>query len=95
MNILFWNVNKKALDQCLIELITERNCDLVVLAEYPNEIGGLCCRLNLDAKEEFILVPNFGGCDRIKALIKISIMWRVYLSNLDIRLLKYKHHIIN
>ena len=73
MNILFWNVYQKALDECLLKIIIEKNCDLISLAEYPNEIESLCSKLNLYSREEYKVVPNYGGCQKIKALIKTMI----------------------
>lgn len=70
MNILFWNVNKKALDECLLEIIIEKNCDLIGLAEYPKDIQSLCNKVNLYSREEYKVVTNYGGCQKIKALIK-------------------------
>lgn len=75
MNILFWNVQEKCLDECLIELIIENQCDLIVLAEYPENMDDVCARLNLKVKEKYIEVPKFGGCDfngcdKIKAMIR-------------------------
>lgn len=70
MNILFWNVYQKALDECLLNIIIEKNCDLISLAEYPNEIESLCSKLNLYSREGYKVVPNYGGCQKIKALIK-------------------------
>lgn len=37
MNITFWNVNKKALDKEIIELIKVTESDVLVLAEYPED----------------------------------------------------------
>lgn len=74
MNILFWNTHKNTykenIDSCLIELIIENNCDIVLLAEYIDELNDLCFRLNVKSKESYTILPNNKGCDHIKGLIK-------------------------
>ncbi len=70
MNLLFWNVKNKGLDDCLVELTMEKNCDLIVLAEYPKEIGRLCNRVNVLSKNNYMPVTNLGGCNKIKAFMK-------------------------
>lgn len=71
MNLLFWNTyNNKQIDSCLVEIITEKHCDIVVLAEYDNDISELCRELNKKTQEPFTVIPNMGGCDRIKGIIR-------------------------
>ena len=74
MNILFWNTCQNTsndnIDNCLPELIMEKQCDLVVLAEYENNLSRIMNRINSISREEFALMLNNGGCDRIKGLIK-------------------------
>ena len=76
MNILFWNTlrsNRKHIDKvndCIIDLISEKECDIVILAEYNGAVEDICHLQNVGQKEEFCLIPNFGGCDRIRGLIK-------------------------
>ena len=74
MNILFWNTYrnkyKKNIDDCLIELIIENNCDIIFLAEYVDELNDLCFKLNIKSKEGYKILPNNKGCDHIKGLIK-------------------------
>lgn len=70
MNILFWNMQGKNLDECLIEMITENNCDLIILAEYPYPVNQLCNRLNLYVKGNYVGIPVFNDCKRITSLIK-------------------------
>ena len=65
MNILFWNTGRRNLgnvEDCLLELITERDLDLVILAEYKGKIERLC---NLP----YVPIVN-SGCEYIHALIK-------------------------
>ena len=50
MNILFWNTSKNLTDNitnCLDEIIHEKDCDIVVLAEFDNDINNLCNMVNL------------------------------------------------
>lgn len=70
MNLLFWNMKNKGLDDCLVELTKEKDCDFVALAEYPKEIGRLCNRINLLSENNYIPVTNLGGCEKIKAFMK-------------------------
>lgn len=72
MNILFWNMNGKSLDECLKEIAVENNCDFIILAEYPGDIHFICKYLNMYIQDEYCVVPNNGGCNRIKAMIKSS-----------------------
>ena len=77
MNILFWNThnnaNKYNIDHCMLELITDKKCDLIVLAEYSDDLSYLCQMLNSAPGEEYRPIPNNGGCDKIKGLIKKGI----------------------
>ncbi|KMW10661.1 MULTISPECIES: hypothetical protein [Lachnospiraceae] len=70
MNILFWNThNNMSLDDTLIDLVLERNCTLLVLAEYENDINELCKKMNLRSKTDYKIIPSYGGCTKIKAII--------------------------
>ena len=45
--ILFWNTNKNEdIDRYLVDLINENESDIVILAEYCNNIDGLCNKLS-------------------------------------------------
>lgn len=74
LNILFWNTyrnkHRENIDDCLINLIMEKSCDIIVLSEYKEDISSLCNVLNIKSKEEYIPIPNYGGCEKIKGLIK-------------------------
>jgi hypothetical protein len=61
-NILFWNagINKckdddevkvDHIDNCIIDLIVEKNCDLVILAEYQNDLENLCNKISLHGRD--------------------------------------------
>jgi hypothetical protein len=61
-NILFWNagINKckdegkvklDHIDNCIIDLITENNCDFIILAEYQNNLDDLCNKLSLHGRD--------------------------------------------
>ena len=58
------------IDNFLIEVIRERACDLVVLAEYGESISKLCEKINAVSESDYKPIPNNNGCDRIKGLIK-------------------------
>ena len=77
MNVLFWNTsrnsNKYNINNCIIELVLDKNCDLIVLAEYDNDITYLCEIINKASIEEYCPIPNNGGCDKITGLIKKKI----------------------
>lgn len=74
LNILFWNTDKlKAknnINGCLSELISAKDCDIVILAEYTDNIRPLCGLINILSKDEYMPIPNNGGCEKIKGLIK-------------------------
>lgn len=73
MNILFWNTYKNNakgnIDKCLIDFIFEKQCDIIVLAEYEDNVKSICDMINSLCKEEYIPIPNYGGCERIKGII--------------------------
>ena len=56
LNILFWNTdklkNKNNINNCLAELISEKDCDIVILAEYIDNIQNLCASINIVSKKE-------------------------------------------
>jgi len=67
-NILFWNagiskykendeVKLDRIDNCIIDLIIERKCDFVILAEYNNEIENLCNKISLYGRD-FQIAPT-------------------------------------
>ena len=68
MNILFWNINRKNLTSCLLELIRENSVDMLILAEYPYEISPLCQKANELTYKRFNALSDT-GCPRIKVLI--------------------------
>ena len=74
LNILFWNTynnaNKYNINNCISELISDKSCDLIILAEYNDEISMLCQLVNKQSDEGYHPIPNYGGCARIKGLIK-------------------------
>ena len=54
----------------MTELILEKDCDIIILAEYADNIQILCGLTNILSKDEYIPIPNNGGCEKIKGLIK-------------------------
>lgn len=76
MNILFWNTScvrniekKVRINNCLIEIILENKCDVIVLAEYGDEISRLCGLLNMVSKDTYQPLPQYEGCKKIRGLI--------------------------
>jgi len=71
MNILFWNTYNKNvgnINNCLIELIQENKCDIVILAEYADDISSFCQLINRKSLFEYSTMPNIKICNRIKGI---------------------------
>lgn len=65
IGIGFWNVHKNLnIDGILQEMIVERKCDILILAEYENSADYFCNALSLKGKD-FYVTPLI-GCERIK-----------------------------
>lgn len=63
MNIVFWNTNKKSINEKLKELIIEKQCDIIALAEYNDDENNLINELydnNINIKKAEIY-----SCDRV------------------------------
>ncbi|MBU9728054.1 endonuclease/exonuclease/phosphatase family protein [Diplocloster modestus] len=74
MNVLFWNTGvgyyskdkdnlakKEIVDQCIVGLIEQTKCDILVLAEYGFETIGLCNKISLigtDFREHKTIQPS-------------------------------------
>ena len=73
MNILFWNTyknnHKSGIDDCLIELVIDKRCDIIILAEYHDDVRYLCRQINNISNVEYVPIPNNGGCEKIKGFI--------------------------
>jgi len=77
MNILFWNTNiskggnvkAAGINNCLLSLATENEVDLLILAEYGENIRQLCRYLSNLSGTQYIPIPNNGGCTKIKGII--------------------------
>ena len=72
LNILFWNVNKKDNDkivECILSMIAENNVDLLVLAEYGENIQTLCNLANIASKSQYKVIAGNGGCEKIKGIV--------------------------
>jgi exonuclease III len=61
--------HKENIDNCVVDLIIEKKCDLIVLAEYYDNVYLLCQKANSLSEEKYKPIPNNGGCDRISGLI--------------------------
>ena len=75
---MFWNTdiakanNTKArhINACLIEMLDEYGVDLLILAEYGDDLQKLCDEVSFGKSDGYKLIPNDGGCERIKGIIK-------------------------
>ena len=70
MKYFFWNTNKKKVNEYIKDLMIENNYDILVLAEYEDNIEELLIylrKINIEMYE--ILTP---GCERITLLTKIK-----------------------
>lgn len=70
MNCLFWNVNRKKLNDYIVEIVLENSINILALAEYEDDIDDLK-RKFIDAKYDIYEYPNVGS--RITLLTTISI----------------------
>lgn len=68
MNVLFWNTKGNSVESHLIEIIREKDCDIVLLAENNINIKSLCNTLS-QFRYDFKPLPNNGGCKRINGII--------------------------
>lgn len=70
MNFLFWNTNKNKVNNILKDIIIENNCDIVVLAEYEDNINSLLYSLD----ENDVDMYNFTmiACERIILLTRFK-----------------------
>lgn len=67
MKVLFWNTqNNEKINSYLYDAVEETNCDILVLAEYHNNINGLCNQLSLLQKDFYPWQEN--ACDMIKII---------------------------
>ena len=53
-------------------MLIEKHCDIIVLAEYSFDMDELLAEINANSKYSFSAIPNFGGCERIRGIIKNS-----------------------
>lgn len=68
IGIAFWNVYRKNdIDDSVRDLIIEKKCDILILAEYPNDVINLCNDLSLKNRD-FSPVTRIGE-GRIKILV--------------------------
>lgn len=71
MNIIFWNTNKKSINLKLKNLIMEKKCDIIALAEYNDDADELMNELynsNISMKRAVVY-----SCDRVYMLYKEDI----------------------
>lgn len=71
MKILFWNTHKNHnIDSYILDFAAENPCDIIILAEYANNINGLCNQLSL-FKLDFYFWKSL-ACNTIKIISKKS-----------------------
>ena len=63
------DVKSHNMDSCLLSLIEENNVDLLILAEYGGEVDRLCKIVSSLSGTQYIVIPNDGGCNKIKGII--------------------------
>jgi len=79
MNILFWNTNipksgdTKAsnIDSCLLSLVMENDVDLLILAEYGEDINYLCRAISNLTGVQYIPIQSTNNC-KIKGIVNIK-----------------------
>jgi exonuclease III len=70
LNFLFWNTNRNdKIDDYLIKLVNEKSIDIIILAEYNNDVENLCRKLSIEGLD-FKETQTFKVCKRIKVLCK-------------------------
>lgn len=94
MNILFWNTNKNRnsvnINEALVEMIVERKCDMVFLAEYNDNVVCLCNILKTRSSETYVPIPNNNGCDHICGIIKKKYKCESLIETTRYQILKIK-----
>ncbi|MBU5256838.1 endonuclease/exonuclease/phosphatase family protein [Tissierella praeacuta] len=71
MNYLFWNTNKKPVNNVIMKMIIDLECDVIGLAEYTDNIQELIGELWI--KGHYLYeVPQI-GCDRIHILTRFEL----------------------
>ncbi len=65
MKVLFWNTYQNMeIDSYILDFMEENPCDIIILAEYPNSINGLCNQLSVLAMDFYPWEQI--GCNTIK-----------------------------
>ena len=67
INFLFWNTNKKPIDNLISELAFQQNADVIMLAEFEGNPVKLLPVLNKDGFQYFL---NESLCDKIRVFSK-------------------------
>ena len=62
--------NKSNINKCISEIVIEKSCDIIFLAEYPTEeVFKLCNEINISSSQNYKPLPSYGGCSHICGLI--------------------------
>ena len=82
MIVAFWNVNKNCtIDNLIFDLLYENKVDILILAEYENDIDELCKKLNTKIPRFKPLQSVSIGCDRIKGIYNSRYSQRPLFAN--------------
>lgn len=80
MKVLFWNThNNVNINDYLECIIMEKECDIIVLAEYSGQLDQLCNTLSLSG-EDYLTIKNV-GCPRIKIVAKHNYKFEIIREN--------------
>ncbi|MFA1739103.1 hypothetical protein [Lysinibacillus fusiformis] len=71
MNFLFWNVNRQSIGNTIVELVEENDIDVLILAEYVEDIKGLLKEFS-ESKRAMYYYENIPHYDRLKILTSFS-----------------------
>lgn len=67
MNVLFWNTCKNTeIDSYIYDFVEEVPCDIIILAEYPNNVDRLCVQLSFLQKDFYPWIT--AACSKLSIL---------------------------
>jgi len=68
-SFLFWNTNRKPVEQAIVRLARKHNPDLLILAEYPVEREELLAKLNEGERAKYTLPGGFS--ERLSFFVRL------------------------